>query len=407
VHHLRYAFVFVAGLIVADVGAQAPLRLSDAVLTARGSGPWRDVAGARGALTRGTQRLESQFSNPVFEYRLERNTPTLMPDEFREIAVPLDLTGRRIALVQAGRAAARRAAWDSAAVRLTIEHGVAEAWIAAAQATSVAEAATAQAAALDSLAAFDEARFREGAVAEVAALRTRVEADRAAIVAATTRGAAARARAGLSVWMGATVGGLAPLQSAPLEIPPSLELLVDRATRARPDARAAQEAASQAALRRSAERRGVLGDIQLMGGLKTTGGVANTGMVGVAVPLPLLNQNGGARDVTAAEARVAAAEALALGLRVQAEVRAAHEAWEAVAVLGDAAVTLAPRADDVAAIARDTYREGASTLTAVLEAQRAAYDVRVAAAEGLAVRLRALLALQAAVGLGPLDPWSP
>jgi outer membrane protein, heavy metal efflux system len=399
--------VALACVIATEASAQGPLTLADAVVTARAAGPWRDVAGARGALTRGTQRLESQLPNPVLEYRRERNTPALMPDEFREIALPLDLTGRRVALVQAGRAAARRAAWDSAAVRLELEHGVAEAWIEATLATALAEAALAQAAALDSLAVFDAARFREGAVAEVASLRTRVESDRAALVAAAARGAAARARAALAVWVGAAVGATAPLTSAALDAPPPRDALLERATRARPDARAAQEAATQAALRRTAERRGILGDIQLVGGLKTTSGVANTGLIGVIVPMPLFNQNGGARDVTAAESRIASAEALALALRVDAEVRAAHEAWEAVAALGEAAVTLAPRADDVAAIARATYREGASTLTAVLEAQRAAFDIRVAAAEGLAARLRASLALRAAVGLGPLDPWSP
>ncbi len=394
-------------LVATGVGAQSPLSLADALARARASGPWRDLAGARGALTRGLQRVESQLPNPVFEFRRERNTPQLRPDEFREIALPLDLTGRRVALVQAGRAAARRAAWDSAAVRLDVEHDVAEAWIAATLATAVAEAAAAQALALDSLAIFDAARFREGAVAEVAALRTRVESDRAALVAAAARGDAARARAALSVWVGGTVAATAPLDAAPLDRPPPLEALLTRAAATRPDARAAQEAATQAALRRTAERRGILSDIQLVGGLKTTAGIANTGLFGVVVPMPLFNQNGGNRDVAAAEARLASADALALALRVEAEVRAAHEAWVAVAALGDAAVTLAPRADDVAGIARATYREGASTLTAVLEAQRAAYDVRVAAAEGLAARLRAALDLKAAVGLAPLDPWSP
>ncbi len=401
------ALVVLAWCFAANASAQGALTLTDAVVTARSTGPWRDVAGARGALTRGTQRLESQLPNPVFEYRRERNTPALMPDEFREIALPLDLTGRRVALVQAGRAAARRAAWDSAALRLSLEHEVADAWIGATLAAALAEAAIAQAAALNSLADFDAARFREGAVAEVAALRTRVESDRAALLAAAARGTAARARAALGVWVGAAVVATSALVDEPVEAPPARDDLVARASRARPDARAAQEAATQAALRRTAERRGILGDVQVVGGLKTTGGVANTGLIGVAVPLPFFHQNGGARDVAAAEARIASAEAMAMALRVDSEVRAAFEAWEAVRVLGDAAVTLAPRADDVAAIARATYREGASTLTAVLEAQRAAFDVRVAAAEGLAARLRASLALRAAVGLGPLDPWTP
>jgi outer membrane protein, heavy metal efflux system len=387
--------------------AQRPLTLSDAIVRARDAGPYRDVAGARGALVRGTQRAESQFANPVIEYRHERNTPTLQPDIFREIALPLDLTGRRLALWQAGRAAGRRAAFDSAAARVELEHQVADAWIAASAAAARAGMAAGQAAALDSLASFDAARFREGAVAEVAALRTRVEADRAALLAAAARGEAARARAELAVLLGGEVGGLAALEGSALGAVPALDALMAAARRARPDLRAAEEAARQASLRRSAERRGFIGDLQLIGGLKTTGGVANTGVLGVSMPLPLLNQNGGAREVASAEARIAGAEAAALRLRAEAEVRAAHEAWTAVAQLGDAAATLAPRADDVAAIARAAYREGGSDLTAVLEAQRAAYDVRTAAVDGLAARLRAFLALQAVVGLGPLDPWNP
>lgn len=393
--------------IASVLPAQGPLTLPDAVARARAAGPYRDVAGARGALVRGTQRQASQFANPVFEYRHERNTPTLMPDEFREVALPLDLTGRRVALWQAGRAAGRRAAFDSAAARVDLEHAVAEAWIAASAAAVRAGMAAAQAAALDSLAVFDAARFREGAVAEVAALRTRVEADRAALVAAAARGEAARARAELAVLLGGEVSAVASLEGRDHLGAPPLEQLLPTARRARPDLRAAEEALRQAQLVRSAERRGLIGDLQLVGGLKTTAGVANTGVLGVSMPLPLLNQNGGAREVATAEARLAEAEAAALRVRVDAEVRAAHEAWLAVWQLGDAAATLAPRADEVAAIARAAYREGGSTLTAVLEAQRAASDVGAAAIDGLAARLRAHLALKAAVGLGALDPWTP
>lgn len=401
----RIVLALVTCAVVAD--AQGPLTMEDAVARARSQGPWRDVPSARGALTRGEQALATQFPNPVFEYRRENGGSPLPPDEFFTLAIPVDLTGRRVALWQARAAATRRSAADSAAARIMLDHSTARAWVAAATTAEIAAAAHANAVALDSLAAFDSARFSAGAVAEVAALRTRVEADRAFLVAASAQVTAAKARAELRVWLGGDVAALATLVSAPRTVPPPRDALRSVARDTRPDLRAAAATAEQLALRRSAERRGIIGDLQLVGGTKNTSGIYNTAVVGFMLPLPLFNQNGGARTTTDAEWRIASAEAAAMSLRVDAELDAAYEGWQAIAVRGAAAATLAARADDVAAIARASYREGASTLTAVLEAQRAAYDVRAAAAEGLAARVLADLDLRAAAGRGPLDPWTP
>jgi outer membrane protein TolC len=405
---LPFGFSVVAALLVLNTAqAQPGLTLSDAVQQARAQGPWRDVPAARGALTRGEQSAATQFPNPTFEYRRENGGSPLPPDEFFTLTVPVDLTGRRLALWQARSVSVRRGVADSAAAQIELDHGAARAWIDAALSAELAAAAQTQAVALDSLAAFDESRFAAGAVAEVAALRTRVEADRAFLLAAAAQATAAKALATLRVWVGGDRASLASLAATPISTPPSRDALLALARRARPDALAAAAATEQLALRRSAERRGILGDVQLVGGTKNTSGFRNTAVVGFLLPLPLFNQNGGPRTTTDAEWRIAAATSAALALRVEADVDAAYEGWNAINARSTAARSLADRADDVAAIARATYREGASTLTAVLEAQRAAFDVRAAAADGLAALLRADLDLRAAAGRGPLDPWTP
>lgn len=98
------------------------------------------------------------------------------------------------------------------------------------------------------------------------------------------------------------------------------------------------------------------------------------GIVGIAVPLPLLNRFTGeialaraARDRAAVEADVAARETGVAAARARVELRAARERL----ARGRELVEMSRR---VAAKSVTAYREGASTLPAVLQAQRASRE---------------------------------
>lgn len=99
-------------------------------------------------------------------------------------------------------------------------------------------------------------------------------------------------------------------------------------------------------------------------------------IIGVAIPLPLLNGNRG--NIALAEAELQRAQATLVAIRVE-STGAVGRAQRALRtgldqVARDAQLTAA--ADRVSAMSLTAYREGAATLASVLEAQRMAREVR-------------------------------
>lgn len=98
-------------------------------------------------------------------------------------------------------------------------------------------------------------------------------------------------------------------------------------------------------------------------------------VIGIGLPLPLFNRNNG--PIAQARADRARAEAELLAARVESRSAIAH-ARRALAVALERVRrdrTLVAAADRVAAMSLTAYREGASTLPNVIEAQRSARDV--------------------------------
>jgi cobalt-zinc-cadmium efflux system outer membrane protein len=382
----RSAFsgLLAAALLAGPVAAQEPLTLARTLEIARVRSPLVTAAAGARALASGRAREASTLPNPVAQYRRENDGSPLQPDVFAEVALPFDLTGRRMALRGAARIGRERGLADSVTLTRQAGYEAAAAWWRAAQAQELAVAAEAQREALAGIAASDSTRFAEGAVSELVAIRTRLEADRARIAAATAFSTLARARADLARVIGLPVDSLPSiarpdLTAAPLA-PPPIDSALAIASRERPDLRSARLAAEETDRRLTAERRGILGaDAQLVGGYKRTIGF-NTALVGVLVPLPLFNANGGARERALGEALLARAALREAEARARGDVLSAIQGWNALraAVPGDGAA-LATAGDDVAAITEAAYREGAVSLLELLESQRARADARAAA----------------------------
>jgi cobalt-zinc-cadmium efflux system outer membrane protein len=144
---------------------------------------------------------------------------------------------------------------------------------------------------------------------------------------------------------------------------------------------AAAEASLQAAeIAITRERRSIIGNPSLQVGLEwgepsSDNPNQKMGLIGVALPLPLFNRNGGPiaqaqaeRDRARAElasARLLAKQRLAEALRERESLRARIARDQ----------DLVGRAERVAARSLTAYREGASALPAVLEARRTAREV--------------------------------
>ena len=352
----------------------------DAVAIARARHPLVDAAGGRRMMVEGSARQAAAWANPTVEWRSENLSSPLMTDEFLVASVPIDLTFRRAALGDARTAAVARARADSTTVMRTVELEAARAYWKAALADALAEVASAQRQALEGIAEFDAARLREGAVAEAAAMRTRLEADRSRMTEASARAEAFRSRAELARAIGIPVDSV----PAPTEFPvmpgealPDPDSVMRAALATRPELAAAREAVREARSHASAARRGVLGDVALIAGMKRTGGY-DTRVLGVAVPLPLFDWNGGAREAAAGEVRMAAALARDAEARVRADVLSSLASYVALrsAAPMAAEARLDERGSEIARIALAAYREGGASLVELLEAQRAAADAR-------------------------------
>jgi cobalt-zinc-cadmium efflux system outer membrane protein len=340
----------------------------------------------------------------VAEWRRENYYSDIAPDIFATLQVPVDLTGRRLALRQASGLAARRGRADSALVIRQLEVHVLRTYWRSALASELSAIARSERLSREQTAAYDQQRFREGAAAEVVAMRTRLEADRARAAEAAAIAEAARAHADLAQALGVPSSDVPPL--LPLREPEGSALpdttwaLVGTQ---RLDVGATRVAMAEAERRWRAETRGVLGDVNVVGGYKGTSGVA-TGVLGFLVPLPLFNRNEGPRERARGEYTLARADVVEAEQRARAEVVAAATALDALQRAGrEGTTSLDDRAAEVASIAEAAYREGALSPMELLEAQRARAEARAAAARWMAETHLALLELRRATG-APLLP---
>jgi cobalt-zinc-cadmium efflux system outer membrane protein len=381
------------------------LSLDDAVAAARAHHPRVEAAAGRLLAARGAARQHAAFTNPSLEVKQEGVKNGFTPDRFLVASVPLDISGRKLALRAAGGAAVTGARADSAAAIRDVEYLAAASYWKAALADALVKLAAEHRAALDDLAAYDAVRLREGAVAEGAALRTRLEADRARIAEASARAEGARARADLARALGMAPESIPALEPLPPPEPtlPTVEDALRRARSERPELKAADAQIDAARHRRTAERLGFLPELALIGGYKEAGGVRG-GVFGVSVPLPLVNRNGGAREQAAGELRVAESHRRETELQLQAEVASSLEAIEELLrALPPEQRGLGARGDEVARIVEGAYREGGATLVELLEARRAAADAHATALRWAAELRLALLDLNRATGAPILE----
>lgn len=385
----------------------APLTVARAVEIARARGPLSVAAHARVLVAQGRARTDGAFPNPTVEWRRENLNSTLQPDIFGTLQLPLDITGRRFALRSAGGALVARGRADSIAVLRQFDADVVRAFWRAALGHELVAVATEERQARENVAEFDMKRFREGAVAEVAAIRTRLEADRARMTEAAARIEAARARGDLARLLGVPLDSLPPLSpigtATALPLVPDESDAVARAFAQRPELAALRHAARESSYRLTAERRGLVSDVQLVTGYKQTGGF-NTGVLGVVVPLPLFSRNEGPRERAHGESLLATAEMRDAELRVRGEVVAALQWLQALKeAIAAGTSDIDARAAEVAQIAEGAYREGAISLMELVEAQRARAESRAAALRWTIDLRLATLELNRALGAPLLE----
>jgi cobalt-zinc-cadmium efflux system outer membrane protein len=249
--------------------------------------------------------------------------------------------------------------------------------------------------------ALTQARFEEGDVAEGEVIKARVEGARAGLAVTQAQLALRQAIIRLLDLLGETevdpdqplVGDLV----AP-PAPPSLLELKEIASRERPSLVAVQRAADLATRRVALERARATPDVSPYLGYHRIG-ENNTALLGISVPLPFTDRNQGGITKAVAEEKTARAEVVLHRNRTLAELESAWAAWQTartrVQVLETALLRQAEESRD---IAQTAYREGATGLLELLEAQRTLTDVRHEYARSLYEAQVSRLAVELAVG---------
>lgn len=393
---------------VGAAGAADSLSLALALRLAADSSPALQRADAEARVATGELRALGQWPNPTLEYRRENIGAPIQPDEFVTAYVPIDVTGRRLTLRRATTRGRDRLHAQRLAARQDVELAIARAWTSAALSADLARSTKEQYEAVERIATIDAQRASEGVVGDAVAMRTRVEANRLAHETALAESRAVRDRLDLASLLGVSEATLPPLPSVLATSLSSLSeardtrFLVEVAERDRPELRAALLAVDEAVLRRRVESGGVIGDWQLQGGTKRTGGFMS-GQLGLAVPLPLFNRNSGARERSEGAVLLAEASYRETRLRVRADVFAAADRLRRLEALATRLDDSPRLGREIAASARVAYAEGHMTLVELLDAERAAADARNSARTFRADLLLAHLTLRRMIG-APLVP---
>lgn len=360
-----------AGAMSAQV---APVTRVAAIAAAVARGPRLAIARADSNTASAALGLARQFENPVVGIQRTESTPR----EHYTLDVPLDLPWLRSVRVGSARAAlgaaSLRFAFEREAVAFDADTTYTRALVAAARARLSARSSRDA----DSLVVLARLRREAGDASELDVQLATVAAGQLANAAAADSLDATMAVFSVQALMGIasvtptisladTLDGPAK-EASPLGAGDGEPLLLAAAAA---DARAAE-------LALSLERRKLFGALSVSIGYETgdPGGTGSRRLpsFGIALPLPLFNQNGAAiRSAGAQRERTAA---LLVLTRIE-QANAFARTQRALIVARERATRsgrLVAGADRVAVLSLLAYREGAAALPAVLEAQRTARE---------------------------------
>ncbi len=320
-------------------------------------------------------------------------------DQFAYLSQVLETGGKRQRRVDVAQQNVQLSQLERELVGKQIEARVKQTYWAAVGAQQVLELLRASADNMKQTVEYHEIQLREGAIAEGDVIRVRLEGDRAAIAVENAERDAELAKVALLREMGredfADIRLGETLDAQPE--PPAVN--VEDAIAARVDVRQARQSVEQARAGLRLQSSIAKPDVEVLSGYKRTAGF-NTVLWGVQVNLPFFNRNEGniaaaTSEISVAESRLKASEA-----RVRADVEAALRDVQsrrqrlAALVTGSLA-----RSDDSVSVARAAYREGATDLLRLLDAERIHIELQVMNARMRAEYRQSLVALETALGV--------
>ncbi|HEV8599065.1 MAG TPA: TolC family protein [Gemmatimonadales bacterium] len=394
------------------VPADSGLTLRDLLLEVRARHPALEAARARVRAARGNRSWARAIDNPTFGVQLENvrvpGKPSVPMDRetMYTAMLPLENIYQRGPRVRQAGAELAAASADTSALVLQLFLDAAHAYYRTALVQLELETATDLAGWLDSVAAYNRLRAKEGLAAEADLLRSELERDRMTADAAMRAADLAGVRAVLAEFLPQVrASPRIAVPAEPLGMPetPALGGSLPRVEALRQRLRAMDAAVA-------AERSMLIPQLGFMVGAKESAGRTSL-LGGLSLPLPLLNRNGGRitrargeRDAVAFElAREERAARAALAAATESSRRLSVEATALGAKTADGGSAYLARAEEVRRIALGAYREGAVPLITVVDAARAWGDARITYYQLLFAQHEAVLAHFAARGIDPLE----
>jgi len=251
-----------------------------------------------------------------------------------------------------------------------------------------------------------EARFEEGAIAEGELLKVRLERIKFDSNIAQAQLAQQQAGIKLLELLGDSDFSQTQLITETLSFIPrnlSISTLKELALANRPDLLLAQQSNKLAGRRIDLERARNSTDITPFAGFKRVG-VNNTILFGVTIPLRINDKNQAAIARSVADEKIAQTEVAIVRNRVLAEVESAYLAYEtAKSQVKVFQYNLIPKSEESLSITLIAYKEGATDLLPLLEAERTKAEIIYQYFRSLYEYQVSILRLEAAIA-GELNP---
>ncbi len=387
----------------AQGAAPSPLSLEEAVAGVLDHAPLRRMALARLDANRRSAGAAGAWPNPSIEVRAENWTfgawqwsasadPFRVPVDFLTVVTqPIDLGGKRGAQRGLAEGEVQQASAELQRIERSLALQAVRFYLDVIRTRDEAAALAENQRSLETVVSTLSARVQEGVAPASDLARFRVESARVASQVLRTRIELERSAASLATLMGIPDVDPARLTApAPPVLPESTEQgLVARVVEASAEVAAARARARVAEGASALERSRRAPALDVAGGYKRTAGI-NAAVLGVQLTLPLFDRNTRAVAQAAAEALATGFEATAVEERVAGEGRVA--ARHAMALADRAAHVdreLLEPADIVRTAARAAFREGASEILTLVDAERVYLEAH---REALQLRLDALAA---------------
>lgn len=250
--------------------------------------------------------------------------------------------------------------------------------------------------------AYNQARFKEGKLAEVDLMRVRLEGERVRAAAAEAELESDRAMLILSREMAAPPGEAYSLSETFDEMVTLKDVPADAdVTTLRPEGKAAVQSISEAKANLALQRASGKPDLNALMGYKRNGSL-DTAIVGLQLDLPLFNRNQG--NVGAAEANLRAAEQNLSSVRNQLNYELALAKREYEMRLNQYQQVFKPLLDEavqISDVSRAAYKEGGLDLVRMLDAERLRIDAQLSWVNALTAYHQSVVALQYAEGVEP------